>query len=55
MYLLVEKGIREGVFYIHKGRSKINDKYVQFYDYEKPSKYIAYLHANNFYGSAMSQ
>ena len=25
MYLLVEKGIRGGVFYIHKGRSKIND------------------------------
>ena len=28
---------------------------MKFYDNSKPSKYIAYLDANNFYGWAVSQ
>ena len=50
MYLFVEKGTRGGIFYIAKRYSKVNNKYMQFYDDKKLSKYITYLDANNLYG-----
>ena len=55
MYLFVEKGTRGGIFYISKRYSKVNNKYMQFYDDKKLSKYITYLDANNLYGWGMSQ
>ena len=55
MYLLIEKGIGEGISYIAKRFSKSNSKYMQSYDDKKPSKYITYLNAHNLYGQAMSQ
>ena len=55
MYLSGERGMREGTSYIAKRHSKANNKYRQFYDYKRPSKYIRYLDANNLYGWAMSQ
>ena len=53
MYLLIEKGIRGGIFNIAKRQSKANNKYMQSYDVNKPSKFIMYLEANNKYGWAM--
>ena len=53
MYLLIEKGIRGGIFNIAKRQSKANNKYMQSYDVNKPSKFIMYLEANNLYGWAM--
>ena len=50
MYLFLEKGMRGGFFYIAKRFSKTNNKYMKSYDDKKPSKYITYSHANNFYG-----
>ena len=50
MYLLIEKGIGEGISYIAKRFSKSNNKYMQSYDDKKPSKYITYLNAHNLYG-----
>ena len=40
MYLFVEKWMRVGISYMAKRFSKANNKYMQSYDYIKPSKYI---------------
>ena len=55
MHLFIEKGMRGGIYDIAQRFSKANNKYMKFYDNSKPSKYIAYLDANNFYGWAVSQ
>ena len=55
MYLFVEKGMRGDISYIAKRHSKLNNKYMQSYDVNKPSKFITHLEANNLYGCAMSQ
>ena len=55
MYLFIEKGMRGGVSYIAKRFSKVNNKYIKYMDYSRPSKYTTYLDANNLYGWTMSQ
>ena len=55
MQLFIEKGMRGGISYIAKRHSKANNKYMQYYDSSKRSKYINYLDANNLYDWAMSQ
>ena len=56
MLLMVEKGIRGGVFMISHRYRKSNNKYMGTrYDASKPSTYITYLDANNLYGWAMSK
>ena len=52
MYLFVKKGMREGISYISKRFSKVNNKYMKLYKRNKPSKYIMYLVGNNLYDSA---
>jgi len=54
--LLVEKGIRGGVSTISHRYGEANYRYMgNKCDETKPSKYLAYLDANNLYGWAMSQ
>ena len=55
MHLLIEKGMRGGISYLAKRHSKTNNKYMEYYDSSKESKYITYLDANNLYGWVMSQ
>ena len=53
--MFVEKGIRGGISYIANRQSKANNKYMKWYDPNKPSKYVTYLNANNLYYQAMSK
>ena len=56
MLLMVKKGIRGGVSMISNRYGKANNEYMgKRFNKKIPSKYIAYLDANNLYGWAMSK
>ena len=54
MFLMFEEGIRGGVSMITKRYGKANNPYMgKDFDKNSPTKYLAYLDANNLYGWAM--
>ena len=55
MHLFIEAGLRGGISMISNRYSSANNPYLPDYNPNHPSKYIAYLDANNLYGWAMSQ
>ena len=55
MLLMVEEGIRGGIFHAIQRYAKANNKYMKDYDKRKKSSYIQYLDANNLYGKAMTE
>ena len=55
MLLMVEKGTRSEICQAIRRYVKVNNKYMNNYDKDITSSYLADLDANNFYGSAMSQ
>ena len=55
MLLMVDKGIKEGIFHSINRYAKANNKYMKDYDRNKKSSYIKYQDVNNLYGQAMSQ
>ena len=46
MHLFIEKRMKRGISIIPKKFSETKNKYRQFYDDKKPSKYITYLDSN---------
>ena len=55
MFLIVERGIREGICHAIKRYQKGDNKYVKAYDKIKEMSYLKYWDVNNFYGWEMSQ
>ena len=55
MLLMVEKEIREGIYYAIHRYTKANHKYMENYDRNNESSYIQYLNAKNQYVWEMSQ
>ena len=47
MFQFIEKGMRGGVSYIANQHGKANNKYMEEYNEESPSKYILYLNARD--------
>ena len=55
MLLMVEKGIRGGIWHSIKRYVKANNKYMKDYDKNKESHYLKYWDVNDWYGSVVSQ
>ena len=55
MLLMIEEGIRGGIYHAIQRYAKANNKYMNDYNKDKEPSYIQYLDANNFYGKAMSE
>ena len=55
MLLMVEEGIRDGIWHLIHRYAKANNKYMKNYNNNEESSYIQYLGANNLYGWAMSK
>ena len=53
--LMVEEGIRGGIYHSIHRYAKANKKYIKNYNENEESSCIQYLNANNLYGWAMSQ
>ena len=54
MYIVFEKGMRGGVFYISYRYNKANHKYLKSQDSKQESKHIIYLDANYLYMPILS-
>ena len=55
MLLMVEQGIRDGIFHAIHRYAKANNKHMKNYDKNEESSFLEYLDANNLYGWTVSQ
>ena len=55
MLLMVEKGIKGGIWHAIHRYAKANNNHMKNYDENKESSYLKYCDVNNLYGWAMSQ
>ena len=55
LLLIVEKGIRGGIYHCIYQYAKANNKYMKYYEENKELSYLKYWDANNLYAWAMLQ
>ena len=55
MLLMVERGIRGGIYHSIYRYAKANNKYMKDYAKNKESSYLQYWNVNDLHGWAMSQ
>ena len=55
MLLMIEKGIKGGIFHSIDWYAKTNNKYMKDYDKNKELSYLQYWDVNNWYVRAMSE
>ena len=55
MLLMVEKGMRGGIYHAIYRYGKANNKYMKNYNKDKEESFLQYLDDNSLYGWAMSQ
>ena len=55
MLLMIEKGIRGGIYHSIYRYAKANNKYTKEYGENKDPSYLQYWDVNNLYGLTMSQ
>ena len=55
MLLMVEEGIRSGIYYAVHRYAKTNNKYMNKYDEKQEFPFLEYLYANNLFGWGMEQ
>ena len=55
MLLMVEEGIRGGIYHAVHRYSKANNKYMNKYDEKQEFSFLEYLDANNLFGWGMEQ
>ena len=55
LYLIIEKGLRGGIYYVCKRHSKANNNYMKIYDPAKLTKFMLYYDMNNLYGQGKSR
>ena len=55
MLLMIEKGIRGGIYHTIHQYAKANNRYMKDYYKNKESLYLEYWDVNNLYGWPMSQ
>ena len=53
MLLMVENGIRGGIYHIIYRYAKLYNKYMKDYEKNKESSYLKYQNVNNLYGWGM--
>ena len=53
--LMIEEGIRGGIYYAMYRYTKANNKYMKNYNKDKEESFLQYLDDNNLFGWAMSQ
>ena len=55
MFLMIESGMRGGVYHVIHSYAEANNKYVNNYDENKESSFLSYLDGNNLYGCPMTK
>ena len=55
MLLMVEQGIKGGIFHAIHRYAKANNKYMKNYDEDEESSFLEYLDVNSLYGWALSE
>ena len=55
MLLMIDEGIKGGIYHSALRHAKANNKYMKGYDENKDNSFLVYTDFNNLYGKTMSE